>query len=412
MASTLTWLDYSERDRRRALDVIDLFRETSTVDELGLAGVRDSFSDFFFPGTTTIQTRACYFLFVPWTMLWLEHSQVPTSKAAEKARQKETNLNRRLLLGFDTRGVFGSQAGDALKRLPSEVYWGGLGNWGIRTFSGHRSAYLRSLDGFYRRVAAFRSTPADREGRQSPPGNWHAHLPEPPSGFRWGEITVALRPEDAAYLRDRIENKHPNSLLAALAGRSDAADLAYGWPWELDHLTEHSRILRVRLRDSKLLAVCMHGAALLYNLMLSELQRHDQRTTTFRDGLERWAVDLAELERELRDWQLDDVWRVVREQGRSLGFPTKTFIERWIQLLKRGGPDAVVNDGPDARRLVQEREEQLKRGRARLASRRHRELWGGDSGSGRMDFRWGVTKRILADIFDGLARSEDDARNA
>ena len=36
MALTLTWLDYAERDRRRALDVIDLFRETGTVDELGL----------------------------------------------------------------------------------------------------------------------------------------------------------------------------------------------------------------------------------------------------------------------------------------------------------------------------------------------------------------------------------------
>ena len=35
MALTLTWLDYAERDRRRALDVIDLFRETGTVDELG-----------------------------------------------------------------------------------------------------------------------------------------------------------------------------------------------------------------------------------------------------------------------------------------------------------------------------------------------------------------------------------------
>ncbi len=33
LPSTLTWLDYSERDRRRALDVIDLFRESGTVDE-------------------------------------------------------------------------------------------------------------------------------------------------------------------------------------------------------------------------------------------------------------------------------------------------------------------------------------------------------------------------------------------
>ena len=130
MTSTLTWLDYSERDRRRALDVIDLFRETGMLDELGLAGVRDSFADLFFPGTSTIQTRACYFLLVPWTFLRLERLSVTSSEAASKDRREELNLNRRLRAGDDTQGVFGSQAGDALKRLPSEVYWGGLGSWG------------------------------------------------------------------------------------------------------------------------------------------------------------------------------------------------------------------------------------------------------------------------------------------
>ena len=108
MTSSLTWLDYSERDRRRAFDVIDLFRETSTVDELGLASVRNSFSDLFFHGTSTVQTRACYFLLVPWTFLRLERLGVPSSEAAEKARREELNLNRRLREETDKRGVFGT----------------------------------------------------------------------------------------------------------------------------------------------------------------------------------------------------------------------------------------------------------------------------------------------------------------
>ena len=66
MASTFTWLDYSEVERRRMLDVIDLFGEKTTRDELGIGGVRDAFADLLFPGTTTIQATAKYFLFVPW----------------------------------------------------------------------------------------------------------------------------------------------------------------------------------------------------------------------------------------------------------------------------------------------------------------------------------------------------------
>jgi hypothetical protein len=62
MVSQFAWLDFSEHERRKALDVIDLFRERDTRDELGIGTVRDALSDVLFPGTSTIQTRARYFL--------------------------------------------------------------------------------------------------------------------------------------------------------------------------------------------------------------------------------------------------------------------------------------------------------------------------------------------------------------
>ena len=49
MASTFTWLDYSEHEHRKMLDVIELFGERTTRDELGLGGVRDAFADLLFP---------------------------------------------------------------------------------------------------------------------------------------------------------------------------------------------------------------------------------------------------------------------------------------------------------------------------------------------------------------------------
>lgn len=66
MPSSFAWLDYSEDERRRMLDAVDLFSEKGTRDEMGIGAVRDAFADLFFPGTSTIQTRARYFLFVPW----------------------------------------------------------------------------------------------------------------------------------------------------------------------------------------------------------------------------------------------------------------------------------------------------------------------------------------------------------
>jgi hypothetical protein len=128
MPSTFTWLDYSEYERRKMLDVIELFGEKTTRDELGLGGVRDAFADLLFPGTTTIQTAAKYFLFVPWMYLELERKQVPSSKVAERARKFEIDLAKTL---GDADGVIGNRAKDSLKRLPSSVYRQGLMTWGL-----------------------------------------------------------------------------------------------------------------------------------------------------------------------------------------------------------------------------------------------------------------------------------------
>lgn len=411
MASTLTWLDYSERDRQRALDVIDLFRETGTVDELGLGGVGNSYSDLFFPGTTTLQTRACYFLLIPWTFLRLERLRVTSGQAEERARWEELRLNGRLREGGDTWGVFGSQAGDSLKRLPSEVYWGGLGRWGIRTFPGHQWAYFRSLDGFHRRKSQFPDTSRDPEGRSAPPANWHPHLPCPPSGFPNAGVSVALRGKDARYLRERIQTWLGGSLLAVLAGRAAVDDLEADWPWDLARLPEISPVLRDNLQDAKHFAICMQGAALLYNLMLSELKEREEWQYKYRRWLAKWADDVLELGSALKDWRLDGVWGVVKTQGRTLRYPTRDFVESWVENLKQAGPEGIGDDG-NARALVRGRETQLKRARARLTNQRRLELWRGESGTGRLSYRWGPAKRILKDIFDGLARSEGNAGNA
>jgi hypothetical protein len=72
LSSAFSWLDYSARERRTMLSVVDLFREKGTVDELGLGTIRDAFADRLFPGTSVLQTRTRYWLFVPWLYLRLE----------------------------------------------------------------------------------------------------------------------------------------------------------------------------------------------------------------------------------------------------------------------------------------------------------------------------------------------------
>ena len=105
MSSTLAWLDYSDHERRKALEVINLFHEDETRDELGIGSVRDAFADLLFPGTSTIQIRARYFLFVPWIYCALEKRRHPPSEVPRRVRREEVRLMNESAVSEDTRAV-------------------------------------------------------------------------------------------------------------------------------------------------------------------------------------------------------------------------------------------------------------------------------------------------------------------
>ncbi|HYM89663.1 MAG TPA: DUF6361 family protein, partial [Nitrospiraceae bacterium] len=137
LVATLTWLDHDTTDRDRMNRILALFRERDTRDELGIGSIRDLLADELFPGTSTIQTQLRYMLFVPWIYQILEQKRRDKKTFADEARRLEVAIVKALIgSGDDTAGVFGKRAGGGLKRLPSSVYWAGLGMWQIRRFQG------------------------------------------------------------------------------------------------------------------------------------------------------------------------------------------------------------------------------------------------------------------------------------
>jgi hypothetical protein len=130
-------------------DVIALFAEKDTRDELGLGGVRDTFADLLFPATSTIQTRARYFLFIPWVYQELERRRTLPADIERLARRDEIRLIHGLENGGETDGIIGTLAQDKLARSPSNIYWAGLGRLGIRRFAGSQEQFHREFAAFY-----------------------------------------------------------------------------------------------------------------------------------------------------------------------------------------------------------------------------------------------------------------------
>lgn len=64
--SGIAWLDTSPADERRMREIVRLFSDTATLDDLGIGQVRDGLGDLMFPGTPTVHARPRYFLVIPW----------------------------------------------------------------------------------------------------------------------------------------------------------------------------------------------------------------------------------------------------------------------------------------------------------------------------------------------------------
>lgn len=396
MASTLGWLDHDEQQRRTMLQVIEAFGEQGTIDELGLGGVRDAISETLFPGLSVLHTRARYLLFIPWIYAGVARDGHTGDRALGRGRLRELQLIDALLAGNETDGVIGLRARSSLKRLPSAAYWAALGRYRIRTLDTSIDGYCRAL-GRIRVSRHEQPHPDDPDLLTEPatPG-WHRLPPEPPGLLE--RATFRLTPNEAAYLLDRLTGAVPGSLLAWLLARPRQRRQWAASVWE-ERLPGLPVDLTQAIDQGRRLSQVMYGAAVLYNLLLAEAAKATQLGGHYRGLLEAWADELRG-SGACVGWDRPGLWRLVRGRNPRISPPTNGFVERWAKLA--AGRAAGIADDATARRLVADRELQLKGPRARLANPRALDQWRGESGLRRMDFRWAIGTRIVTDIHDGL----------
>ncbi|MCS5488304.1 DUF6361 family protein [Curtobacterium flaccumfaciens pv. beticola] len=426
MPSLIAWLDASSEEERRMREIIALFTDRDSRDELGIGQIRDALSNGLFPGTSTLLTRARYALFVPWCFQLAAQRPDAREAAARNERTLISGLRR-----TNERGVLGLRAGESLKTLPSSLYWGTLRTYGIVDDS------IESTTDLLNRLR-------ERGGRGGPAMSEDDLLEQ--SGLVWTPTFDTLPVPDgfpssveggfdltnaeAGFLRDRILERAPGTVMAHLvtAGVSPDRDSASPWadPATDGLLPAGANLLRL----AETFSIVTHGAALLYNLMLAEERAqllrdergrnepdlddgHDDRGThepddrdatvaVYRDALRQWA-DEAEAA-EVARWDTAALWAWLATNSTTrIAGATRGYIDEWVRLLSATDLTALADD-PEARRRVRERERLQKRGLARLGNPDRLRGWTGASGSNALTYRWPTVRDIVIDIREGLAR--------
>jgi hypothetical protein len=395
--STFTWLAYSEKEQRDAQDLASTLSEKETRDELGIGAIRDALSDRLFPGTSTIQSRARYFLFVPWIFQLLERE--PAGRSQLRADRLERALAATLRRSSDTAGLVGART-LAVGRLPSSIYWNGLAILRIRRIPISLFDYYSWLDDPTRSSRVL----VDDDGfplAGEAQGIWE-RMPAAPERFL-EESSFALTPGESQFLLERAEAASPTriTLLQLLfeRGRPEARCLfPWEYPWHRRDLARLPSHVREELEVAELFSLGHHGAALLFNFLIAKARDDEERMTEYQSKVAAWE---AEAIPQLEDFDLGRLWSLM--PLKTVSRRTHDFVTRWFDMVRTA---TSFTDDQSAHDLVRRQELRVKtRARSRIANP-FRVGWNGASGSARLDFRWGSSvQQIVIDVAEGRGRA-------
>ena len=341
MPSMIAWLDSSREDQRRMREIVNLFTQSESRDELGIGQVRDAFSDSLFPGTSTLHTRARYLLFVPWCFV---AAAAKGGTVARGERRVEDN-ERALIAGLTdlgaTDGLIGRVAGVAVKTLPSTVYWSALRQYAILQVA-------EPLDALGLPACP---DPDQEELAERVLGAWSPTLPPVPAGFpRHPETGFELSQAEAGWLQERMLGGTEGSLLHYLASDGHRPQANSDAPWDDPIcLTPAPEVKRI-LEHARLFSLAVHGASFLYNFMIAEFYvaaghtRIQNPVERYRDHLQEWAQECERNRSALSAWDRGAFWDLILAVNPQVRSGTRVFLNTWFDRVCSFGIDRVADD--------------------------------------------------------------------
>ena len=176
------------------------------------------------------------------------------------------------------------------------------------------------------------------------------------------------------------------------------------FPWVHPQVGELPPKILGELRHAQNFSEVMHGAALLYNLMLAEKSGQKDYIGDYRDKIVEWQENVSASNGRFVEWDRREFWDTARRGGGRITPQTARFVDQWLDRTAGSGRSDSITDDDFLRRLIHIRERALKRGQARLDNQRALERWGGAAGAAQLVFRWPQVQVIVADVLEGLGR--------
>ena len=395
------WIDFSSEDSKLAAGIINALRERGAVDELGIGGIQSAFADRFFPGTSTIQTRAKYFFAVCYALREV-FENTDRKNFASKLYTIEKDYSKALYENTsdeDKEGIFGSRYFDSdnkswVRRPPSEVYWSGIKQFGFIRFDESKKGISLaeficiletslSADNGYIRQKGDEDEDCDRNDAEEK--FWHWQLPQ---FANWQKSpTPYLSEDEKSFFRQQIREKFSGTLLCAMLENGMPGKFKYA-----DRLPMGAELEKLwQLANG--FAEFIYPAQIYFNLLLQRGK-----------SAEKWRKLQGTFQQRAEKVDIDGIFKILPAASPTALIRrkrTEKFLNELKKLFLAEKLDEYALD-----ELLTDREKYLKG--AKRAKLCHREDFqnGGTMFSGeKLSFRFPVASTLLKDI--GVKELED-----
>ena len=385
----LGWVDFSKTERSKILSVLDLLGEKGVLDEMGISQIRDAYSDLFFPGTSTIQTRAKYFFIVPYAFKDLEfNSQYDYLKLRKTFNDTEERCGHIFLENnSDENGVIGKrsiQGGSWVSRTPASIYWAGLRKYGF--FKGKMS-----IDQYIRLIAVQKQnmSGAINLGNGSDEGHddknagdfQKMHLLNIPTYKRnWiDDLDIKLTFEEGQFLKGQIMETCPDSLMAHVLRQDIREFIDIPSFSNLEAIIfRFPKDIRDNYRKAYSFSEFCFALRVVYNLIVSE-NKNEKANEEFSN------LDLKSISK-------IDVDSIMNSLG---------IFNPYLRNFLKDSRQAMKDDDLEELKNIIRRREVFLKGINRSKTAHPGEYDANEWFAGeRLDYRFSIAKNIIADIYD------------
>ncbi|MCK5605472.1 hypothetical protein KAR91_26505 [Candidatus Pacearchaeota archaeon] len=408
--STLGCVDFSSTDRERVTQILALLREKGTLDELGIGQIRDAFSDSLFPGFSTIQTRAKYFVIIP--RICRDYQKLSKTEKNRKTlfdylKDQENEIAKILVdrhgpVESQNSGIIGAtrvnQGGVA--RRPSSIYWNGFRQFGIINTSLSLAEFCQKY-GVH--ISTYKIAKGDDGADDLDALENKERVNIASNGNDWlSQLNINLTKEEAAFLKNKIRHSPyiQHSIPAQLFNSGLLADVLENKLNSfvaLSHWLTSNEKISEKCRNQTAIAqkfsMAMEGAHIRYNCLIARKMEHEKL-------LEKYEIEFSDWQDRFSGTSLfhsdaADIWiSAARNQNPNIKSKAIVFVREWNKALLSGlsleNLDSLVSG--QAKR---------NKGKRSLLNKNFpkKDVW---IGMRVLDYRWNQARRILDDIAVGL----------